>query len=183
MGKEHLNGKVGDSSQPSDNKTPCEIVAENGGASTSGTSLSPPFPATEGGGGESEASSHFIQIKFKDVKLEGLYQNYSYRSRRDALWLCVVLCVSIDVTAIISSALYFGERQTPHLAVMGTFMVVNVAAIIILRLGVMPDSTHKVLPHILWLMMVVQLYVDVILGPEPVAPSLGVGWQVAIIYR
>ena len=120
---------------------------------------------------------------FEDQEIETLYQKYFSRSRRDGTVIAVFLSAILDVAAIVSSGLFFSLDRLVHLVVMATFLVANAILVGLLRSSVLPDRARDVIPIVVWFMTHAQLYCDVILGPTPIAPSLGVGWQACIIYR
>lgn len=121
--------------------------------------------------------------KFSQPDVEALYQNYSSQSRTGTFNIAVTLGLIINITSITSSAFFYTSRQIINLVVMGTFFIVNVALLVLLRFGKFPKLFQKLVPWILWVAMSAQLYCDVILGPVPPAPSSGIAWQACIIFR
>lgn len=124
----------------------------------------------------------FLRYKFADKSLEALYMVYFGHQRRQMLQTTLVLSVILDLAFLLQYGLEFTEERIAPIAVISTFLFVNLLLAVLTTFSLLPERVLRPLPYIVWVCLAVQIYSDIGFGQPPYSASVSVGWQLLYIF-
>lgn len=123
-----------------------------------------------------------MQGRFAEKSLESLYQMYFKRQKRDALQVMLALAILFDTTVIILYSINYDEEKIVTISVSSLAMLCEIILMVLCKLRMFSDATFNALPVILWLILGLQIYVDLGFEGRPMSPADSVSWQTFYVY-
>ena len=128
----------------------------------------------------------FLRMKFEDVQLEKLYQDYQRRIKRDAVNVFLSFSFCFSVVVIVSSSV---TSWSPSASVNVTCVVLSsIYALIVLSTYLLmyfkklPEKGYQLLPYMLWILFCVLFYSTAVLSTGIQAEFCTLAWQNVLIY-